>query len=181
MLVGSTRNVFFYTGTYNGTRITVGASGMGCPSIGIYSYELYNEYDVECIIRIGTAGSYHAHIGLYELINVDVACSESTYAKVAFDYPEDCIPHQGNAYDIINATATKMQQNLRKGHIHSSDVFYRKVPGMPAIVTKYDCMAVEMEAFSLVSNAKALGKTAATLPPLSEVIPTHEEITADAR
>jgi purine-nucleoside phosphorylase len=181
VLVSSTRNVFFYTGTYNGIRITVGASGMGCPSIGIYSYELYNEYDVECIIRIGTAGSYHAHIGLYELINVDVACSESTYAKVAFDYPEDCIPHQGNAYDIINATATKMQQNLRKGHIHSSDVFYRKVPGMPAIVTKYDCMAVEMEAFSLFSNAKALGKTAATLLTISDVIPTHEEISADAR
>lgn len=181
VLVSSTRNVFFYTGTYNGTRITVGASGMGCPSIGIYSYELYNEYDVECIIRIGTAGSYHAHIGLYELINVDVACSESTYAKVAFDYPEDCISHQGNAYDIINATATKMQQNLRKGHIHSSDVFYRKVPGMPAIVTKYNCMAVEMEAFSLFSNAKALGKTAATLLTISDVIPTHEEISADAR
>jgi purine-nucleoside phosphorylase len=181
VLVSTTRNVFFYTGTYKGSRITVGASGMGCPSIGIYSYELYNEYDVECIIRIGTAGSYHAHIGLYELINVDVACSESTYAKVAFDYSEDCISHQGNAYDIINATATRMQQNIRKGHIHSSDVFYRKVPGMPAIVTKYDCMAVEMEAFSLFSNAKALGKTAATLLTISDVIPTHEEISADAR
>lgn len=181
VLVSSTRNVFFYTGTYKGTRITVGASGMGCPSIGIYSYELFNEYDVECIIRIGTAGSYHAHIGLYELINVEVACSESTYAKMAFDYPEDYIVHQGNAFEIINATAEKMQQKLLNGHIHSSDVFYRKVPGTPAIVTKYDCMAVEMEAFSLFSNAKALGKTAATLLTISDVIPTHEEISADAR
>jgi purine-nucleoside phosphorylase len=180
-LVSSTRNVFFYTGTYKGTRITIGASGMGCPSIGIYSYELYNEYDVECIIRIGTAGSYHPHIGLYELINVDMACSESTYAKMAFDYPEESISHQGKAFELINDTAATMQQKLLKGNIHSSDVFYRKVPGTPVIVDQYDCMAVEMEAFSLFSNARALGKTAATLLTISDVIPTHEEISADAR
>jgi DeoD family purine-nucleoside phosphorylase len=84
-LVASTRNIFYYTGTYKDVRITIGASGMGCPSIGIYSYELYNEYNVEAIIRIGTAGSYHPHIKLYDVINVENACSESTYAKFAFD------------------------------------------------------------------------------------------------
>ena len=87
VLVSSTRNVYYYTGTYKGKRITVGASGMGCASIGIYSFELFNEYDVDCIIRIGTAGSYHKEIGVYDIINTDLACSESTYAQYAFEIP----------------------------------------------------------------------------------------------
>jgi len=180
-LVSSTRNIFYYTGTYKNVTITIGASGMGCPSIGIYSYELYNEYGVDCIIRIGTAGSYHPHIKLYDLINVDVACSESSYAKFAFDIPRNYIAHQGKAYEIINSTAKELQSTLLSGNIHSSDVFYRKNPAMPAIVTEHNCMAVEMEAFSLFANAQELGKTAATLLTISDVIPTREEISADAR
>src|SRR5258706_4663925 len=104
-LVSRTRNIYFYTGTYKGTRLTVGASGMGCPSIGIYSYELYAEYEVECIVRVGTCGSYMTGLKLYDLINVDIACSESTYARSAYDYLKNHIPHHGKAYDIINATA----------------------------------------------------------------------------
>lgn len=180
-LISTTRNVFFYTGTYKGVRITIGASGMGCPSIGIYSYELFNEYGVECIIRIGTAGSYHAEIPLYELINVDVACSESTYAKYAFEIEGNVISHQGNAYDIINETAKELNTPLKNGAIHSSDIFYRKNPAMPAIAHEHKCMAVEMEAFALFANAKFLGKTAATLLTISDVIPTHEKISADER
>src|SRR5688500_2648033 len=95
-LVNTTRNIFFYTGTYKSKTISIGASGMGCPSIGIYSYELYNEYNVECIIRVGTCGAYKPEIKLYDLINVDLAYSESTYAKAAFGFEEDHIAHQGN-------------------------------------------------------------------------------------
>ncbi len=180
-LVSTTRNVFFYTGTYKDVKITIGASGMGCPSIGIYSYELFNEYGVECIIRIGTAGSYHTDIKLYDLINVDIACSESTYAKYAFDIEGNSISHQGKAFDIINETARELQTTLRSGAIHSSDIFYRKNPAMPAIVDEHKCMAVEMEAFALFANAQTLGKTAATLLTISDVIPTHEQISADER
>src|SRR3982751_2119268 len=78
-LVSSTRNIYFFTGTYKGVRLTVGASGMGCPSIGIYSYELYSEYGVECIMRIGTCGAYYESISLFDLINAEKAFSESTY------------------------------------------------------------------------------------------------------
>ena len=180
-LVSTTRNVFFYTGKYNGKSITIGASGMGCPSIGIYSYELYKEYGVECIIRIGTAGSYHPHIKLYDIINVDVACSESTFAKYAFDIEGNSILHQGKAYDIINETAKEKGTTILNGAIHSSDIFYRKSMENPAIVTEYNCLAVEMEAFALFANAKFLGKTASTLLTISDVIPTHEQISADAR
>ena len=180
-LVSKTRNIFFYTGTYKNIPITIGASGMGCPSIGIYSYELFNEYDVECIIRIGTAGSYFPHIKLFDVINVEVACSESTYAQFAFGIEGDKIHHQGNAFDLINQTAKEMNTPLLTGAIHSSDIFYRKSTENPAIVSTHNCLAVEMEAFALFANAKFLGKKAATLLTISDVIPTHEQISADER
>jgi len=180
-IVSTTRNVFFYTGKYKDVTITIGASGMGCPSIGIYSFELFKEYGVECIIRIGTAGSYHPHIKLYDVINVDVACSESTFAKYAFDIDGNLITHQGNAFDIINETAEEKGMPLLTGAIHSSDIFYRKNMDNPSIVAEYNCLAVEMEAFALFANAKFLGKTASTLLTISDVIPTHEQISADAR
>lgn len=181
VLVSSTRNAFYYTGNYKDIPVTIGASGMGCASIGIYSYELYNEYDVECIVRIGTAGSYYPEVGVYDLINVDHACSESTYAKFAFDMEGDSIPHQGSAFDMIKATAVDMGLKLINGNIHSSDIFYRKKRGVPDVAVKHRCKAVEMEAFSLFANAKELGKQAATLLTVSDVIPTGEQISADAR
>jgi purine-nucleoside phosphorylase len=180
-LVSTTRNVLFYTGKYKNTAITIGASGMGCPSIGIYSYELFKEYEVDCIIRIGTAGSYHPHIKLYDIINVDVACSESTFAKYAFDIEGNHIHHQGNAFEIINQTATEKGTSILKGAIHSSDIFYRKSMENPSIVAEHNCLAVEMEAFALFANAQFLGKTASTILTISDVIPTHEQISADAR
>ena len=180
-LVSSTRNAFYYTGTYKGTPVTIGASGMGCPSIGIYSYELYNEYGVECIIRIGTAGAYFTTSKVYDLINVDKAYSESTYAKCAFDYDEDNIVHQGKAFSIIEKTAKELNLIVLPQNIHSSDVFYRKDPGVPKIAAENNCSAVEMEAFALFSNAKYLHKMAATIVTISDIIPTHEGMTAEQR
>ena len=180
-LVSSTRNAFYYTGTYKGTPVTIGASGMGCPSIGIYSYELFNEYDVECIIRIGTAGAYTTNSKVYDLINVDKAYSESTYAKCAFDYDEDNIQHQGKAFDIIKKTAEELNLTVLSQNIHSSDVFYRKDPAVPKIAAENNCSAVEMEAFALFSNAKYLNKMAATIVTISDIIPTHEGMSADQR
>ena len=87
-LVSQIRNMFFYTGTYKGVRLTIGGSGMGCPSIGIYSHELYDFYNVECIIRIGTAGAYTTDLKLFDLVNVETAYSESSYAKFAHNFIE---------------------------------------------------------------------------------------------
>lgn len=179
--VANTRNMFYYTGTYKGTRLTIGASGMGCPSIGIYSYELYKEYNVECIMRVGTAGAYDKNMKVYDLVNVDKACSESTYAKFACELDGDILTHQGKAYDIINETAKKLNQPLIAGTVHSSDIFYRKNPALPEIASKHHCMAVEMEAFSLFANAQLLNKMAATLLTISDVIPTGEHISPEDR
>ena len=180
-LVSSTRNIYYYTGHYKGTKVTIGGSGMGCPSIGIYTYELYKEYDVECIIRIGTAGAYYDTTKVYDLVNVETAFSESTYARYAFGIESDHILHQGTAYSIINQEATKMNMKVTSGAIHSSDVFYRNDSGIPAIVSKNNCIAVEMEAFALFSNAQHFGKMAATIVTISDVIPTKESMSADER
>jgi len=180
-LVSTTRNAFYFTGTYKGIEVTIGASGMGCPSIGIYSYELFNEYGVECIIRIGTAGAYTTDLKVYDVINADNAFSESTYAKCAFGFEEDNFKHQGKAYEIINKTAEALNIPIIKGSIHSSDVFYRKDPAVPKIAADNNCSCVEMEAFALFSNAKYLNKMAATIVTISDIIPTHEGMSADQR
>jgi purine-nucleoside phosphorylase len=180
-LVSSTRNAFYFTGTYKDKPLTVGASGMGCPSIGIYSYELYSEYEVDCILRIGTCGAYTKKSKLFDLINADIACSESTYAECAFGYKKDSFKHRGNAFDIINETAKNLKLELKSGPVHSGDVFYRAGKGKPGIVKKYKCLAAEMEAFALFANARYLKKSAATLLTVSDIIPTHEKISADER
>lgn len=180
-LVSKTRNIFYFTGTYKGKEISVGASGMGVPSIGIYSYELYTEYEVDTIIRIGTCGAYTPELNVFDLLNVESAASESTYAKFAWEIEGDLIPHQGNAFGVINETAKELGLEVKETAIHTSDIFYRKNPGTPEIAEKYNCLAVEMEAFALFANAQHLGKNAATLLTVSDVIPTGAEISADQR
>ena len=179
--VSSTRNAFYFTGNYKDKQVTVGASGMGCPSIGIYSYELFTEYEVDCIIRIGTCGAYTRELKLFDLLNVDAAVSESTFAQYAWGIEGAVIPHQGKAFDMISYTAAAMKKPVRKTAIHSSDIFYRKDKGIPQIAIDNNCTAVEMEAFALFANAKYLDKTAATLLTVSDIIPTHERISADQR
>lgn len=181
VLVSQTRNAFFYTGQYSGHQVSVGTSGMGCPSIGIYSYELYTEFNVDSIIRIGTCGAYTTDCKLFDLLNVELAASESTYAKYAWGIEEEVIASQGNAFKLINTAATTLRIPVKKVTIHSSDIFYRKESGIPEIAVKNNCVAVEMEAFSLFANAQFLGKTAGTLLTVSDVIPTHEKISADQR
>ena len=180
-LVSQTRNIFYFTGKYKGKEISVGASGMGIPSIGIYSYELFTEFEVDTIIRIGTCGSYTSNLKLFDLLNVEFSASESTYAKFAWGIEGDLISHQGKAFDLINDTAGKIGLNIQPTNIHTSDIFYRKEGFVPEIINKYNCSAVEMEAFALFANAQHLGKNAATILTVSDIIPTREQISADQR
>jgi purine-nucleoside phosphorylase len=179
--VNKVRNALYYTGTYKGVNVTIGASGMGCPSIGIYSYELYNEYDVECIMRIGTCGSYLDSIHIFDVINADIAYSESTYAQIAFNYPEDHFSHQGKIFDTINKTAKKLKIPIHSGPIHSGDAFYRIDRTLPKIAMENKCLAAEMEAFALFANAKHFNKQAATLLTVSDNIVNHQKISAKER
>lgn len=180
-LVSNTRNIFFFTGNYKGKRISVGASGMGAPSIGIYSFELYSEYEVETIIRIGTCGAYTTDLNVYDLLNVETSFSESTYAKYAWGIEGNGIKHQGKVFDKIQSTAVTLGLEIKPVNIHTSDIFYRKDLDVPVIAKENNCPAVEMEAFALFANAQFLGKNAATILTVSDVIPTGEKISAEHR
>jgi len=176
------RNIFGYTGTYKGRRISVMASGMGMPSIGIYSYELFNFYGVENIIRIGSCGAYTSDLNLYDVILCTEAFSESTYAKVQSGYEYDTIA----ASSILNIKLEKIAEALKikvhKHRVHSSDVFYRKNFDEYNDIYKYHgCTSVEMESFALFHNANVLGKKAACLLTVSDNLVTHELTTSEER
>ena len=154
---------------------------MGIPSMGIYSYELYTQFGVECIVRIGTCGAYLTSLNLYDLINVETAFSESTYARCAFNYTEDHFCHRGKAFDIINDTAKKLEMSIRSGPVHSGDAFYSSASSLPEMAIKNNCLAAEMEAFGLFANARYCNKMAAALLTVSDIIPDRKMISPEER
>lgn len=178
----SVRNVLGYTGTYKGRKISVMASGMGMPSIGIYAFELYKFYDVENIIRIGSCGGYTADMKLYDVILAKDAWSESSFAKVQSGYEQDVIEGTSELNNQLIDIAKTLDIPMHIERIHSSDVFYREnFDEYKAIYEKHGCVAVEMEAFALFHNAKVLGKKAACLLTVSDNLVTHELTTSDER
>lgn len=178
----SVRNILGYTGTYKGKRISVMASGMGMPSIGIYSYELFKFYDVENIVRIGSCGAYTPDIKLYDVILVKDVWSESTYAKVQSGYEVDVIEGSEVLNRRLAEYAEKLEIPVHTERIHSTDVFYReRYEDYEDIYTKYGCVAAEMEAFALFQNARVLGKKAACLLTVSDNLVTKEATTSEER
>ena len=182
VLFNTVRNMFGYTGTYKGKKVSVMGSGMGMPSIGIYSYELYNEYGVENIIRIGSAGGYTKEAKIYDVILANKAYSESSYAKTQCGYDSDTLYPDAELNEKLKKAAKELNIPLQEGGIHSSDVFYRQGGSdyMKDVVEK-GCVAVEMESFALFSNAKVLGKKAACLVTISDSFVTPEITTAEER
>ena len=180
--INSVRNMYAFTGTYHGKKITVMGSGMGMPSIGIYSYELFKFYDVKNIIRIGSAGSYVKELDVYDVVIANGAYSESTFAKVAFGFEEDIMKPSNLLNEKLKESAKKLGIPLHDGLIHSSDVFYREHGDIyEDVVNKYHTDCVEMESFSLFANAKALGKNAACLITISDSFVTHAVTTSEER
>lgn len=177
------RNMFGYTGTYQGKRVSVMGSGMGMPSIGIYSYELFTQYDVEVIIRVGSAGAYHEDYHLFDVVVAKEAWSESSFAyaqsKDSSDvqYPSDAINQ------LILECAEQEKIAVKNGRIHSSDVFYHEAntPHYSEYVKEHGCVCVEMESFALFHNAKVLGKDAACILTISDSFVSSEETTAKQR
>ena len=180
--INTIRNMFGYTGYYKGKRVTVMGSGMGMPSIGIYSYELYQFYGVENIIRVGSCGSYSSDINVYDVIVVTDAYSESSYAKTAFGYEEDTLKADVEIVNALNHSADKLNYKVYNETIHSSDVFYRAYGDVfKEVRDKKGCVAVEMEAFALFANARFLNKKAGCILTVSDSLVTHEVTTAYER
>lgn len=166
-LVNKVRNNFAYTGYYNNKLVTVMASGMGMPSIGIYAYELYKFYNVEKIIRIGTCGAYTDKLKLYDTVLVDSIYSDSNYALIQSDYKENIINGFANLNNELIESSKKLNINLNIGRVHSSDVFYKQDDNFKEINEKYNCLGVEMESFALFNTARILNKEAACLLTIS--------------
>ena len=175
------RNMFGYTGTYKGKKVSVMGSGMGMPSIGIYSFELFSQYGVEAIIRIGSAGSYREDYEIYDVVLASGAYSESNYAKVLTGNEASITYPSAELNDLIKATAEELDLDLKEGVIHSSDIFYHIDEAYKKGIEDNNCVAVEMESFALFENAKALNKKAACILTISDSLVTHEETTAEER
>lgn len=177
------RNMFGYTGTYKGHNVSVMGSGMGMPSIGIYSYELYKFYDVENIIRIGSAGAYTDTLALFDIVLADSAWSESTFAKAQSGVEGDIQYPSVLLNKNIEAAAKHIHKHITKARIHSSDVFYHEenVDGHNEFYKNHNCVCVEMESYALFHNAKVLGKHAACLLTISDSLVTHAATTSQER
>lgn len=180
-LVNQVRNIYAYTGTYNGKQVTVMASGMGMPSIGIYSYELFKFYDVEEIIRVGSAGAYTKDLNLYDVVLVNGCYSESSYAKTQNGCADNMMYANNNLNFYIKKTAEENNIPITIANVHSSDVFYKENNNFKELYEKYGCMCVEMESFALFHNANVLNKKAACILTISDSLVTKEETTSEER
>ena len=177
------RGMYGYTGDYKGKRISVMASGMGMPSMGIYSYELFKEYGVENIIRIGSAGAYTKDLHLFDLVLADSCWSESTFALAQAGIEGNIQYPSQDLNETIKQAAAKLEIPVLEKRIHSSDVFYHEanVPDHNDFYQEHGCVCVEMESYALFHNAKILGKNAACLLTISDSLVTDEHASAMER
>lgn len=187
VLVNNVRGVQGYTGTYKGVRVSVMASGMGMPSMGIYSHELYNGYGVENIIRVGSAGSIQDHINLYDLVIAQGACTDSNFAS-QFHLSGTFAPIA--SFELLTAAVDAAKAHgatYHVGNVNSSDAFYgdhEAVPeGLDSVygLKKMGVMALEMEAAALYMNAARYGKRALCICTISDHVLKGVETTAQER
>lgn len=181
-LVNEVRNMFAYTGYYKDKRITVMGSGMGIPSMGIYSYELFKIYDVDLIIRIGSCGAMIPDLKLFDIVLCEKAFSLSGYANVFSGTNDKIIEASKELSDKIENTAKVNNIKVYRGNIYTSEVFtpYQMIDD-PKEAIKNNCIASEMEAFALFHNAKVLGKKAACLATVADSPFFKEEVSIDER
>jgi purine-nucleoside phosphorylase len=175
------RNMFGYTGYYNGKRVSVMGSGMGMPSMGIYSYELFKFYDVDKIIRIGSCGAINADLKLFDVILVESSYSDSSYAYVQNGNTDKVIFSSVPLNNHIEEIAKKEGIKIVKGNIYSTDVFYKEQVDYKNIIDNYKCLGVEMESFALFHNAKVLGRDAACILTVSDSLVTNEVTSSEER
>ena len=180
-LVNNVRGIQGYTGTYKGVPVSVMASGMGIPSIGIYSYELFTQYGVENIMRVGSAGAMVPELNLYDIVLGMGACTNSNYAD-QYELPGTFAPIA--SYKILKECAKVAEEkglDVKVGNLFSSDVFYNDRADVTEKWQKMGVLAVEMEAAALYMNAARTGKNALAICTISDSLITHQETTPEER
>lgn len=187
VLVNNVRGIQGYTGKYDGSKVTVMASGMGIPSIGIYSYELFNFYDVDNIMRIGSAGAISSKIKIRDIVMGIGACTNSNFAS-QYHLPGTFAPVCSyKMLRLCTAIADEMKVRYHVGNLLSSDTFYNDEENLPdglkstASWQKMGVTAIEMEAAGLYMNAARAGKNALAICTISDHILTGEQTTAEER
>ena len=180
-LVNSVRGMTAYTGYYKDRLVTVFPSGMGNPSMGIYSYELFKEYEVENIIRIGSCGGYSETLKLNDVVLVTGSYSESTYAQVLDGYMEKMINSSDNLNLVIESTAKDNMINIVKGNAFCSDAFYEMDYDFRERARNKDVLGIEMETFALFNNARKFGKNATALLTVSDLFFSEEKLSSEDR
>ena len=181
VLFNNVRGIQGYTGTYKGKKVSVMASGMGMPSIGIYSYELFAFFGVENIIRIGSAGSMQENVKVRDIVLGMSACTNSSYGE---QYGLDGTFAPTADFKLLRKSveiAENMGANYHVGSLFSSDCFYNDDPTVTEKWQKMGVLAVEMEAAALYMNAARLGKHALAICTISDSLITGEALDADAR
>jgi len=181
VLFNNVRGVQGYTGKYKGERVSVMASGMGMPSIGIYSYELFSFFGVENIIRIGSAGSMSQSVKVRDLVFGMGACTNSAFAD-QYGLPGTFAPTAD--FDLLRRSvdiAEKMGLSYHVGQLFSSDVFYNDDAEVTNKWRKMGVLAVEMEAAALYMNAARLGKRALAICTISDSLITGEALSSEER
>ncbi len=175
------RNMLGYTGTYKGKEVSVMGHGMGIPSIGIYTYELYHFYDVDTIIRIGSAGGLQDDVQLKDVIVALGASTNSNYGS-QFNFPGTFAPIADFGL-VRKAVEIAEQKNIsvKVGNVMSSDVFYNADPTVNDSLRGMNILAVEMEASALYMNAAKAGKKALCLLTISDHLYCTEELSPEER
>lgn len=179
--VNDVRNMFGYTGTYKGTPVSVMGSGMGIPSISIYSKELYTQYDVENIIRIGSAGSVQEDIKLRDIVIGMGASTDSQVNRQRFKHLDFAAIASYQLLEKTVEAARELELDVNVGNIFSADLFYGPDPEIFDTMKRHQIMAVEMEAAGLYGVAAECGKNALALMTISDHIITGEQTTAEER
>ncbi|MFT5757828.1 MAG: purine-nucleoside phosphorylase [Alteromonadaceae bacterium] len=175
------RNMFGYTGTYKGKAVSVMGSGMGIPSISIYATELYKDFGVENIIRIGSCGAVRDDIKVRDVIIGMAASTDSRVNRMRFNECDFAACADFGLLQKVANTAQRLNQKVHVGNIFTADLFYTPQPEMFAVMEKYGILAVEMEAAGLYGVAAEYGKKALTVLTVSDHIKTGEQTTADER
>ena len=177
------RGMLGYTGTYRGERVSVQGSGMGLPSLSIYAHELFAEYDVQTIVRVGSCGALSKDLRIRDIVLASGACTDSSMNRIRFeglDYaPVADFGLLRAAYDVAVSRALPVQTKV--GLIFSSDSFYSPRPELAGRMADYGVLAVEMEASALYTLAASFGRRALTACTVSDHILTGEETTAQER
>jgi len=180
-LYNEVRNMLGYTGKYKGVPVSVQGTGMGMPSMGIYSWELIKDYGVKNLIRIGTAGSFQEHIKIKDVVFAISTSTDSNYVH-AFDVPGNLAPTC--SYELLRkaaCAAEKLDMPVHAGNVVTCDVFYETIPDWWKKWAKMGVLAVEMEAAALYMNAAYLGANALCMVTISDQFVTGERASVEER